>query len=103
MPGFESDSRRLKMLARLGDDVVYTPSGGAAVTIKAYIDLTADKFDIGTGMVTGVQPMGEARTSDLTGTLDDEADTILFEGITYLIKAPTPDGTGMTEFRLEEQ
>lgn len=103
MPDFESDSRRFKMLARLGDDVVYTPNGGAAVTIKAYIDLTVEVHNIATGTVTGNQPMGEARTSDLTGTLTDELDTILFDGVTYLIKEPKDDGTGMTEFLMEVQ
>jgi len=104
MPDFESDSRRLKMLARLGDDVVYPPNDtGTPVTIKMFIDLTVEKFDIGTGAVTGIQSMGEARTSDLTGTLTDELDTILFDGVTYKIREPKDDGTGMTEFLMEVQ
>ena len=103
MPEFESDSRRLKMLTRLGDDVVYTPNGGAAVTIKAYIDLTVELENVATGAVTGSQPMGEARTSDLTGTIEDGLDSILFDGVTYLIKEPKDDGTGMTEFLMEVQ
>lgn len=101
MPDFETDADRLALLEELGDDVVYTPDGGSPVTIKAYIDLTAEVFEIGTGIVIGIEPMGEARTSDLTGTLTDEADTVLFDGTTYTIKEPLPDGTGMTKFRLE--
>lgn len=101
MPEFETDDDRLALLEELGDEVVYTPSGGSPVTIQAYIDLTTETFDILTGVVTGTQPMGEARTSDLTGTLTDGADTILFDGTTYTIKEPLPDGTGMTKFSLE--
>lgn len=108
MPDFETDADRLALLEELGDPVVYTPSGGSPVTIQAYIDLTAEVHEIINGvLVIGEQPEGEARTSDLTGTLEDEADTILFGGITYTIREPLPDNTGpdgtggMTKFRLE--
>lgn len=101
MPEFETDADRLALLEELGDPVAYTPDGGSPVTIRAYIDLAAEVFEIGTAILIGTQPEGEARTSDLTGTLEDEADTILFGGTTYTIMEPLPDGTGMTKFRLE--
>lgn len=104
MPTFETDADRLALLSETGDDVVYTPNDtGTPATIKAYIDLAVELQEIGTSTVTGSQPMGEARTSDLTGTLTDGLDTITFDGTTYLIKEPKDDGTGMTEFRMQEQ
>ena len=111
MPEFENDADRLALLTELGDDVVYTPNNtGIPVTIKMYVDLTVELQNVATGAVTGAQPMGEGRTydppqfmGDLTGNLEDGLDTILFQGVTYLIKEPKDDGTGMTEVLLEEQ
>ena len=104
MPEFENEADRLALLTELGDDVVYTPNNtDISVTIKMYVDLTVELQNVATGAVTGAQPMGESRTSDLTGILTDGLDTVLFQGVTYRIKEPKDDGTGMTEVLLEEQ
>lgn len=101
MQSLESDSRRLKQLTRLGEDVVYTPSAGAPVTIKAIFEADREVIEVINGIQTiGYKPFAECRTSDLTGTI--RGGTIVVNSTTYTIREVTPDGTGMTDLILEQ-
>ncbi len=101
MQSLESDSRRLKQLTRLGEDVVYTPNGGAAVTIKAIFEADRETSEVIGGVeAVGYKPVAECRTSDLIGTV--RGGTIVVNSDTYTIRTVLPDGTGMTDLILEK-
>ena len=100
MPSFESEGDRLALLTELGDEVTYTPSGGAAKTIYSFVDKEMISELVGDAQVIGFIPDALCRTFDLTGTV--LAGTLVHDGTTYTIREDLPDGTGMTFLSLEK-
>lgn len=98
----ETADDRLFMLADFGVDALYTPVGGAQVTIKVIFDNEFIPVDTTGGVTFAMQqPKAVCRTADLTGTV--EGAQMVISGVTYLIRVVMADGTGMTELMLEAQ
>lgn len=91
----ESAADRLSYLETFGGSGVYTPSGGAAKTIQVLYD--AVYFE-SLGIESNT-PIAQARTADLTGTINKG--TLTITAGTFTIVNNEPDSTGMTMLILE--
>ena len=93
--GIESAADRLLFLETFGESATYTPQGGAAKTIQVLYDsIYAEAEEVESGI-----PIAEARTADLTGTIDKG--TLVVEAGTFTILNNEPDSTGMTILTLK--
>lgn len=95
----ETDVDRLVLLTDFGVDVVYTPQGGASVTIRVIFD---DEFrEVSGGEVDFAlhQPKFMCRTVDVPAIA--EGDAVVYNGISYEVTVVMTDGTGMTAVMLE--
>ena len=98
----ETADDRLYMLADFGVSATYTPVGGTASTITVIFDNEYIPVETGGAMPFAMQqPKCLARTSDLTGAVENG--TLAIGGTSYFIRIVMPDGTGMTELMLERQ
>lgn len=98
----ETADDRLFMLSDFGVSALYTPVGGAQVSITVIFDNEYFPVDTTGNIVFSMQqPKVLARTADLTGVV--EGGQMVISGKTYLIRVIMPDGTGMTELMLEAQ
>ena len=88
-----------------GQAATYTPVGAAAVELTGIFDNDWLDLDVeGEVGVASRSPRFVCRTSDLAdagGTTPDAA--LVVAGVTYKIRVVKPDGTGMTELKLEKQ
>lgn len=81
-------------------DATYTPSGGAASTVKVIFD---NKYQVAVDMdgFAGVASSGPAATGKTTDFANAKAgDTLVISGTTYYLKTAEPDGTGISVMQL---
>lgn len=98
----ETASDRIAMLADFGVNASYKPLNGSARSIKVIFDDEYVPVDTGGGIAFAMnQPKALAKSSDLTGTIENGS--LIIAGISYLIKIVMSDGTGITELMLERQ
>jgi len=98
----ETADDRSYMLADFGLVATYTPSGGQGVSITGILDNDYEATDLGGTVSFAVQkPRFLCRTADLP--VAAEGDSLVIEGVSYIIRVVMPDGTGMTELLLEVQ
>lgn len=91
----ESAADRLSYLETFGESATYTPSGGAAKTIQVLYDAVyVEALDVESNT-----PIAQARTEDLTGTINNG--TLVIAAGTFTILNNEPDSTGMTTLILE--
>jgi hypothetical protein len=92
---FEND--RLLMLADFGVSAVWK-----GTTFTAIFDNDYQDAEVGGSLVFAVsQPRLTCRSSDVNGAADGDAITVA--GVSYVIRVPMNDGTGMTTLVLEAQ
>lgn len=103
----ESAADRASFLAaaEFGVSATYTPVGAGAVALTGIFDNDWLDLDVeGEVGVASRSPRFLCATADLTaagGTTPDA--TLVVAGVTYKIRVVKPDGTGMTELKLEKQ
>lgn len=96
----ETASDRLIMLSDFGEDVVFTPVGGNASTIKAIFDNIYQSVEAGGSVGFALtQPKIMVRTADVPSIA--EGDNINLRSTNYTVRVVMQDGTGMTEIGLE--
>ena len=96
----ETASDRLIMLSDFGEDVVFTPVGGNASTIKAIFDNVYQSVEAGgTVGFALTQPKIMVRTTDVPSIA--EGDNINLRSTDFTVRVVMQDGTGMTEIGLE--
>ena len=91
----ESEADRLSYLDEFGEAGIYTPLGGEAKTIQ----VLHDAVYVEAMEVESNTPIAQARTSDLTGTINKG--TLVIAAGTFTIINKEPDSTGMTILILE--
>lgn len=103
----ESAADRAAFLSadEFGVTAAYTPEGAGATTLTGIFD--NDWLDLSVEGEVGVasrNPRLVCRTSDLAdaGGLPNDG-ILVINGVTYRIRVVKPDGTGMTELKLEKQ
>ena len=103
----ESAADRATFLSadEFGVTATFTHSGGAAAEINGIFD--NDYLDVEVEGEVGVasrSPRFVCRTADLddAGGAND-GDSLVVSGTTYKVRIVKPDGTGMTEMKLEKQ
>ena len=68
---------------QLGDPIIYTPSGGEAVTINAVIDFNSESHDVfGSGVQSPTLHV-EIRVSDVASPA--EGDSVSYKGVNYIV------------------
>lgn len=103
----ESAADRASFLSvdEFGVTATYTPVGAGAVSLIGIFDNDWLDLDVdGEVGVASKSPRFVCKTSDLSdagGTTPDA--TLVVSGTTYKIRVVKPDGTGMTELKLEKQ
>lgn len=103
----ESAADRAAFLAadEFGVTGIYTPVGAGAASLTGIFD--NDWLDLDVDGEVGVasrSPRLVCRTSDLSDAGGSPNDaTLVIAGVTYKIRVVKPDGTGMTELKLEKQ
>ncbi len=86
-----------------GEEVVYTPSGGAAVTIYAHFDQAYEAVDSGSqAVVMSTQPKLTVPTSWLPDAADQD-DLVRVRGRNYRVVELQPDGAGLVDVLLHEE
>lgn len=88
-----------------GVTATFTHSGGSATAVIGIFD--NDYLDLEVEGEVGIasrSPRFVCRTSDLddAGGAND-GDSLVVSGVTYKVRIVKPDGTGMTEMKLEKQ
>jgi len=98
----ETADDRLAFVADFGVSATYTPAGGGSSTITVIFDNEFIPVDTGASVSFAMQqPKVQVISSDVPNVA--EGDTMVIEGITYIIRVVMRDGTGMTELMLEAQ
>lgn len=98
----ESDADRLEMLSDFGENAVYTPAGGSGTTITAIFDTVYTGVEGLQVDLSSNEPRAFCRTADVITAASGDTLVRSSTGITYKIRVPMDDGTGMTELVLEE-
>jgi len=84
----------------LGEDAVFTPSGGQAATIRGYYQEPYLEADIGIG-IEDTDPSFTCLKVDLDNAGGvSHGDTLLYDGVTYNVTGIEPDGTGQIKLIL---
>jgi hypothetical protein len=104
----ESAADRASFLsaAEFGLSATYTPvGGGGAVPVNGIFDNDWLDLDVqGEVNVASRSPRFVCATSALDAAGGSASDaTLVVAGVTYKIRVVKPDGTGMTELKLEKQ
>lgn len=101
----ETAADRAAFLADFGLTAAYTPAGAGATTLTGIFDNDWLDLDVeGEVGVASRSPRLVCRTSDLSDAGGSPNDaTLVIAGVTYKIRVEKPDGTGMTELKLEKQ
>lgn len=100
----ESDADRMAFfnVDEFGVSVVYTPAGGAPMDpIPGIFDAEHQLAALGGMDVASVSPQIMVREADLPENHGD-GDTIAIGAVTYAVRFPEPDGTGMVTLKLEK-
>tara|TARA_R100000808_G_scaffold155_1_gene1099 strand:+ start:6272 stop:6577 length:306 start_codon:yes stop_codon:yes gene_type:complete len=98
----ETSDDRKYLLADFGVVALYTPVGGAQVSITVIFDNEYEAVDAGGSVAFAMQlPKILCRSADVTGVSEGAA--IVIDGTSYVVRVIMPDGTGMTELMLEAQ
>lgn len=100
--GIETDADRAVFLDAdiFGESVVYTPSGGSAVTIEGIFDNEAELQDTGGDVEFIVnRPRVMVRESDTPNA--NAGDEVTISGNDYVVTHVLGDGLGMRELFLE--
>lgn len=99
----ETADDRLLMLADFGVSCTLTKQAGGTSTFTAIFDNEHQLEDAGGGISFSVlQPQLTCRDSDISGVLYGDAVSVTGQG-DYKVRVIMPDGTGVTELRLEAQ
>ena len=102
MPVETIDDRTL-MLADFGVLCTLTKQAGGSVTFTAIFDNEHQLEDAGGGVSFSVlQPQLTCKDSDVSGVQYGDSVSVTGQG-NYKVVVIMPDGTGMTELRLEAQ
>lgn len=81
--------------ALLGEDVIYTPGVGAAVTARGIFDAAYVRVDAGNAGVSSSVPAVFLSLDDLpTDPSDDEDCRVTRLGVIYKVREAEPDGLG---------
>jgi len=96
----ETAVEREIMLADFGVAATFTPAAGGGGSIVGILDNDYEAADIGGSVSFAVsRPRFTCRTADVANAAD--GDSLVVEGINYVIRVVMNDGTGMTELMLE--
>ena len=91
------------MLADFGISCTLTKQVGGTSTFTAIFDNQHELEDAGVGLSFSVlQPRLTCRDSDLVGVQYGDAVSVTGQG-NYVVRVVMPDGTGITELRMEAQ
>lgn len=91
-------------LTHLGEDVTYTPTVGAAASVRGVFDASFQRADVATPGVASSGPAIFLRLSDLPS--DPETDTtatVTVSGTAYRTVSCEKDGRGMVVVHLHEE
>lgn len=81
-----------RILARLGEDVSWTPDGGSPATVRGVFLEAYQSVQLGSVEVSGAEPRFCAMSADLPAVAKD--DQVVRGGVTYKVKALEPDTVG---------
>ena len=98
MPDF--DTADASLINTFGEDVTYTPNGGAAVVIKGFFqapDEQPDTFDV---EIQGSAP--QVTTTATNTPTPDQSDTFTIRGVDYSVKQFEVDESALVVFHLLE-
>lgn len=99
----ETADDRLLMLADFGVSCTVTHQAGGTSVFTAIFDSEHQLEDAGGGISFSVlQPQITCRTSDVSSVVYGDAVNVTGQG-NYVVRVIMPDGTGITELRLESQ
>jgi len=99
----ETVSDRLLMLSDFGVPCTMTKQSGGVSRFTAIFDNQHELEDAGGGVSFSVlQPQLTCRDSDVSGVQYGDAIVVTGQG-NYVVRVIMPDGTGITELRLEAQ
>ena len=98
MPDF--DTADASVIATFGEDVTYTPDGGAPVVIKGFFQLPDEQPDTFDVEIQGNEP--QVTTLSLDTPAPDQGDTFLIRTILYNVKRFEIDESALRVFLLLE-
>ena len=99
----ETADDRLLMLADFGVSCTVTHQAGGTSVFTAIFDSEHQFEDAGGSVAFSIsQPMITGRSADMASVVYGDSIVVTGEG-NFVIRAIMPDGTGITELRLESQ
>ena len=98
MPDF--DTADASIIATFGEDVTYTPDGGAPVVVKGFFQAPDDEPDTFDVDIEGNAPQVRLTATDAPAPV--HADTFTIRGVAYNVKRVEVDESAIVVFHLLE-